>query len=128
MKSYAIIKDGIILNTVLLAPGSDWQPPAGCTVLPIEQAVGLPRETQPEPVPAAITPRQLRLALLQRGLLANVETAVNALPEPQRTGAKIEWEYSSQFLRTHPMVEAIAAVLKITPATLDAIFLEGAGL
>ena len=97
-------------------------------MLPVEEAVGLPRETRPEPVPAAITPRQLRLALLQRGLLANVETAVNALPEPQRTGAKIEWEYSSQFLRTHPMVEAIAGALKLSPTSLDAIFIDGSVL
>lgn len=128
MEPYAIIRDGIVINTVVLAPGSDWQPPEGCTVLPVEDAKALPRVSAPDPVPDAITPRQLRLALLQRGLLTNVEAAVNALPEPKRTGAKIEWEYSSQFLRAHPMVVAIAGALQISSETLDAIFIEGAGI
>ena len=97
-------------------------------MLPVAEAADLPREVIPEPVPDAITPRQLRLALLQRGLLTNVESAVNALPEPQRTGVKIEWEYSSQFLRSHPMVAAIAGALQISAETLDAIFVEGAAL
>jgi hypothetical protein len=127
MEIYAIIRDGIVINTVVIAPGSDWQPPEGCTMLPVAEAADMPRETVPEPVPEAITPRQLRLALLQRGLLANVEAAVNALPEPKRTGALIEWEYSSQFLRTHPMVAAIAGALQISSETLDEIFVEGAG-
>ena len=97
-------------------------------MLPVAEASNLPREVVPAPVPDAITPRQLRLALLQCGLLAKVEAAVNALPEPQRTGALIEWEYSSQFLRTHPMVAAIAGALQISAETLDVIFVEGAAL
>jgi len=125
---YAIIRDGIVINTVVIAPGSDWQPPEGCTVLPVDDAINLPRASTPEPVPEAITPRQLRLALLRRGLLTNVESTVNALPEPQRTGALIEWEYSSHFLRTHPMVAAIAGALQISAETLDEIFVEGAGI
>ena len=128
MENYAIIKDGTVINTVVIAPNSDWQAPEGCTMLPVAEAADLPREVVPEPVPDAITPRQLRLALLQRGLLTNVEAAVNALPEPQRTAALIEWEYSSQILLTHPMVAAIAGALQISAETLEEIFVEGSRL
>ena len=87
----------------------------------------LTRDPFPFGIPA-ITPRQLRLSLYQKGLLTGVEAALASLPEPQKSGAAIEWEYSSQFLRDHPMVNAIASALGVDSKTLDEIFINGSSL
>ncbi len=82
----------------------------------------LPLPIPPAPVIAPITPRQLRLELLNRGFLAGVEMAIASLPEPHKTGAMIEWEYASEFQRAHPMVSAIAAAIGVSSDMLDDIF------
>src|SRR5688572_30491388 len=48
-----------------------------------------PPQPEPEPpsVPAIVTARQIRLGLLQIGELANIEPALQALPEPNRSAA-----------------------------------------
>lgn len=44
---------------------------------------------------ATVSMRQARLALLEMGLLSDVEQAIQNLQEPQKSIAKIEWEYSA---------------------------------
>lgn len=63
-----------------------------------------------------ITPRQLRLSLfIVKGLSdADVVAAVNQLPEPDRTLALVAWEYSIEYDRTEPMVDAVAYLLNLT--------------
>ena len=51
------------------------------------------------PVPQEVTMQQARLALLDAGLLSSVQTAINSLPEPARTKAQIEWDYSNALQR-----------------------------
>ena len=47
--------------------------------------------------------RQARLALLQAGLLDQVETALASIPdEVQRKAAQIEWEYATTVDRGSP--------------------------
>ena len=53
----------------------------------------------PVPVPASVTMRQARLTLLAHGLLGNVAAAINSLPEPAKSQAQIEWEYSNALER-----------------------------
>ncbi|MGY6246197.1 hypothetical protein ACXIUS_01450 [Bosea thiooxidans] len=65
------------------------------------------------PVPN-ITQRQLRLWLVRNGYpLATVETALDNLPEPDRSEALIEWDCASEFKPDHPTLLAVAAVLGI---------------
>lgn len=75
----------------------------------------------PPPVPAAITRRQLRLWLVRHDItLAQVEAAIAALPEPQRTEALIEWQDATQYERAHPLLALLAgAVLGLEGAALD---------
>ena len=90
-----------------------------------------PPEPEPEPEPAnptVVTMRQARLALLANGLLAQVETAIEALPSPQKEAARIEWDYSSEVHRDKPFVQSLAAALSLTPAQLDALFVQAAAL
>ena len=76
-------------------------------------------------VPPAITMRQARLTLLAAGLLDDVEAAINALPEPQKSAAKIEWEYSNEVQRHNGFVSALAPALGLSEAQLDTMFIQG---
>lgn len=66
-----------------------------------------------------ITARQLRLWLHGAGLLDQIPALIAALPEPQRTTAQIEWEFSSEYDRTHPLAIQLGTALGMTSADLD---------
>lgn len=87
-----------------------------------------PVPVEPIKIPASVTMRQARLALLAAGKLADVEAAINALPEPPKTPALIEWNYSNEVLRHNGFVSQIAPLIGMTPADLDAIFIEASQL
>ena len=80
------------------------------------------------PVPVEITMRQARLALLGAGKLAAVDAAIATMPEPNKTAAKIEWEYSNSVLRHNGFVSALGPMLGLTEAQIDALFIAGAKL
>jgi DNA-binding transcriptional MerR regulator len=87
-----------------------------------EDAAWRPEPLPPPPPPAAITRRQLRLWLVRNGFtLAQVEALIDALPEPQRTEARIEWQDATQYERGHPLLQQLSgALLKLRGVTLDA--------
>lgn len=72
--------------------------------------------------PDIVTMRQARLALYSAGKLAQIETAIEALTEPTKTAAKIEWEYSQEVHRNRPFVQMLAAALSLTQEDLDNLF------
>ncbi len=74
-------------------------------------------------VPSFVTMRQARLALYGAGLLAGVEAAITALPEPAKTAASIEWNYSQEVQRSKGLVVQLGAALGLSPAQIDALFL-----
>ena len=78
----------------------------------------------PAPVPAEITMRQARLALLGAGKLAAVDTAINAMDEPAKSAAKIEWEYSQEVQRHNGFVSVLAPMLGMTAEQTDALFVD----
>jgi hypothetical protein len=82
----------------------------------------------PAPVPAEITMRQARLSLLGAGKLAAVDTAINAMVEPAKSAAKIEWEYSNTVQRHNGFVAALGPALGLTDAQIDALFLAAQAL
>lgn len=79
-------------------------------------------------IPQVVTMRQARLALLGAGLLAQVDAAINALPEPQRSAARIEWDYSSEVHRSRAFVQQLGSALGLTDEQLDALFTQAATL
>lgn len=85
-------------------------------------------EAPPPPVPDAVTMRQARLALHANGLIGSVQPAIDALPEPQRTQAQIEWEYSNALERENPFVATLGAALGLNAAALDALFVQASQL
>jgi hypothetical protein len=96
----------------------------GCTVADYEP-LQLPEK---EPVPDAITMRQARLALLGAGLLDDIDNAIAALPEPHKSAAKIEWEYSSQVQRNNGFVDKLAPMLGMSKEQIDQLFIAGSKL
>lgn len=76
----------------------------------------------PAPVPQSVTMRQARRALHAAGMLGAIEAAINAMPEPNRTAARIEWDYSSEVQRHNAFVGVLASALGLDDAALDALF------
>ncbi len=76
-------------------------------------------------VPQEVTMRQARLALIDAGKLALVDTLLDSLAEPMKTRARAEWEYSSTVQRTHPFVMMLGTQLGID---LDALFVAASRL
>lgn len=76
----------------------------------------------PPYVPQQVTRRQGRLALLQHGLLDDVEDAIAAIPDPlDRRAAQIEYE-ADTWERSNAFVQTMWAQLGGTPDTLDDLF------
>ena len=84
--------------------------------------------TTVEAGPHEVTMRQARLALLAAGKLSGVEAAIASLPEPHRTAASIEWEYSNALQRSNPFVAQLGAALGLDAAGIDALFIAAAKL
>jgi hypothetical protein len=88
-----------------------------------------PAPVEPPPgVPQIVTMRQARLALLGAGLLGNVTTAINALPEPDKSVATIEWEYSQEVHRDRALIQVLGPMLGLDDAQMDALFVAAAAL
>ena len=92
-----------------------------------------PPEPSPEEIREAMPPltaRQLRLGLVDNGYsVAQVEAAIAAIAdETEREKAQIEWEYASEYRRTHPLIGQIAAALGLTAEQIDAMWVSAASL
>jgi len=79
-------------------------------------------------VPVEVTMRQARLALHATGKLAAVNAAINALSDPPKTAALIEWEYSNAVRRDSQFVALLGPALGLDAAGLDALFIAAAKL
>ncbi|WP_371767480.1 hypothetical protein [Massilia sp.] len=85
-------------------------------------------------VPATVTRRQARQALLLGGLLDDVPVAIAALDDGTPEGtqkmrmAQIEWEDSLEFERARPLVIEIAGAIGLDAEALDQLFITAAGL
>lgn len=73
-------------------------------------------------VPQTVTMRQARLALLGAEKLALVDAAIDGMPEPQKSAARIEWEYSNEVQRNNSFVSALGPALGMTEEQIDALF------
>ena len=79
-------------------------------------------------IPLVVTMRQARLALLSLNKLADVDAAIDALPEPQKSAAKIEWEYSQEVHRNKEFVQLLAPAIGLSESDLDNLFVEASKL
>ena len=76
-------------------------------------------------VPSIITARQLRLQLVLNGFNLNtIDLIIDSLPEPNKSIARVSWEYATTFERGHQMLSLIAQQIGITETELDTIFIN----
>ena len=70
-----------------------------------------------------ITMRQARRALLDAGLLDQVDAAIAAIADAtERRQAEIDWEYATTVERLWPWVQTLGAALGLSAEALDALF------
>jgi hypothetical protein len=87
------------------------------------EIAALAAEYEPPPLPV-LTPRQLRLMLLQIGMdEAEITASIEAIEDAgARAAALIEWNWATRYERDHPLVAQLAAALEFEPAELDALW------
>lgn len=82
----------------------------------------IPPEPTPEPIPQSISSFQAIVALLDAGLLADVEIAIaGADPITQ-----LAWSRATEWRRDSPSIAAIGAALSLTDEDIDNLFIEAA--
>lgn len=78
-------------------------------------------------IPQAIscTPRQFRLALIELNIsIVTIENMLNSIQdESERKKAWVEWEYSIEIKKDHPLIISFANQLNISEQQLNEIFL-----
>ena len=77
----------------------------------------------PTPMPE-LTPRQLRLALLDIGI---TEEQIDTKLSGDARG-KIEWKYASTYKRNHPLVAQLGAAFGLRPSDMDALWRNAEGI
>ena len=76
-----------------------------------------------------VTMRQARRALLDAGLLDQVDAAIAAIADAtERRQAEIDWEYATTVERLRPWVQTLGAALGLSAEDLDALFEQAATL
>ena len=79
--------------------------------------------------PDSVTRKQLKLQLTLSGFnMSTIDSAINSLPEPNRSIALISWNDSSEFDRNNTLLQVMASMLGISDSELDQIFIDASKL
>jgi len=134
MARFAIIDAGRVTNVVEaeadFAEQQGWVPAGDSNIGDLWDGENFtPAPPAPPVVPAAVTMRQARLALLGAGLLDDVDTAIAAIPdETTRRAAQIEWEFSNEVQRNNSFTALLGAGLGLGHEQIDQLFIQAAAL
>lgn len=77
-------------------------------------------------VPQTVTMAQAQLALLNAGLLAQIEAGINNLPESMKQTVLIAWQKSPHVSRQGNLVNLLATDFGLTEKQLDELFIAAA--
>lgn len=122
-----------------IRPGAQWTLRGG-TYAGLEwqdQTQTIPTEAEvaaqmllPEPVavPQEAAMWALKELCLVRGHAADIETALNSLPDPPRTIARNRWENKDTISRNSPIIESMRQMLGWTSAYVDELFVAADAL
>ena len=108
-------------------PGGDYNPPAGCILVP---DTGQPLWAPPPPVPESVAMWQLKVAL--SGLPSKVGSGQTALADANAAAsaaggvAEITWTGAATVARGSPLLNAMAPQIGFQEADLDALFTAAA--
>jgi len=100
-----------------------WSTPAEDAQRAVDEAA-----SQVPVVPASVTLRQAKLALALANKLADVQPIIDAMPEPQKTFAQIEWNSASSVERNNQLVHIVALNNNWTEEEVDQLFITAATL
>lgn len=76
-----------------------------------------------------VTPRQIRQALVLMNVsMSQITDALASLPEPTKSMAQIEWEYSLAFERNRPLVTQVGVMLGWSAQQLNDLWKFAASL
>lgn len=76
----------------------------------------------------SVTRKAARLALLNARKFHLIQPAINAMPEPLRTRAQIEWDDSDTYERNDTMLIALGYAIGLTEDDMDALFIAAKAL
>jgi hypothetical protein len=80
-----------------------------------------PEPGPPEPI-SEVQMWALREACMISGYTSQIESAIAALPDPEKSIAENRWNHKPNIRRVDPIIEALAAILEWPPSTVDALF------
>lgn len=130
MKRWALIQAGVVANVVEqpIAPqiGGTWVDCTGLSVGPGWRWDGAAFAHPAGARVVEVSMRQAQLALLAAGKLAAVEAAIEAMPEPERSAARIEFNRAGTVARDHPSTAMIGAAAGLNDAQIDELFAAAA--
>lgn len=77
-------------------------------------------------VPYSVSPRQIRLWLIENGFsLSDIDNAINSINDQLlREKTKIEWEFSPYIERNHIMINTIGSILGLNSVEIDNAFIQ----
>ena len=77
----------------------------------------------PTPVPEVVTMRQARQAMLNAGILGQVDSLIAAMPGEEGESARIDWEFARDVRRDWPLVAALGSQLGMSNEQIDDLFI-----
>lgn len=106
------------------------EPPAGAIEVPVPPASGTDiwdgKQFNPAPpvVPERVPMLSAHLELLAAGWMPAIDAVIDAMPEPDRSMARVWLDRALTMARNHPLVQAIPAAIGKTEAEVDALFIR----
>ena len=133
MTAYAIIQDGAVVNIAeaddAFAQAHGWVLATGARIGDLWDGTAFSTPDANPAIPASVTRRQARQALLLAGLLASVQPAIDAIADATERGLmQIWWDDSLDFERSNSALITMATALGLDSAGIDDLFILAATL
>lgn len=80
------------------------------------------------PIPNEVPLWAFRSILTLLNLDTQVDNLINSLPEPQKTVARVQWQYGNFIERNHPLIDSLGTNLGLTKEQIDNVFKEASKL
>lgn len=116
--------DGSVTITSESDPSNTQRLPPGSTNAQVDAAAAIVLANDRIPAPQSVTRFQAKAALLNAGLLSQVETAIAGASAL----ARLAWAEAATFERQSPTIAEMAAALKLSDDQVDDLFRQASGI